>query len=111
MELRRKEYEFKCADKVVDDEFKARQERQDSNSNNPDNLQDSSEQNKVSEGKEANENVNAKPGKRGSVLKRQCKIIRSVLDCHIKEKCEHLVLPSEVKRIFQQPSDERKPMC
>ena len=56
MELRRKEYEFKCADKVVDDEFKARQERQDSNSNNPDNLQDSSEQNKVSEGKEVNEN-------------------------------------------------------
>ena len=61
--------------------------------------------------KEANENINVKPGRRGSALKNQCKIIRSVLDCHIKEKCEHLVLPNEIKRIFQQPSDERKPMC
>ena len=33
MELRRKEYEFKVADKIVDDEFKARQERQESDTN------------------------------------------------------------------------------
>ena len=46
-------------------------------------------------------------GKRKQCKSNDHKTLASVMDCHIREKVQHLALPSEVKDIFRQPGDEK----
>merc|ERR1712156_1157924 len=54
-QLRRKEYEFKFADKIVDEEFKARQERREIDNSSND-MQEKYEQNNGTENDKINKN-------------------------------------------------------